>query len=133
MDNTIKTKLQYDHAANEGKKEQVLKVEGEERKFASKSEMFKYMYDMGATVGDISAITKCHYSFVYGVISSCRTIQKQEQDSKSDKIRAMVDKGMTPGAIAKELNSNYSFVHSVVTKYKKQLTQTAVAGGENNG
>lgn len=87
-------------------------------KGASKSDLFRQMYDGGMTVGDISKVTESHYSFVYGVISSSRELEKKEGESKSDIIRKMAAEGKTAGQIAKELNSNYSFVHSVVKKYK---------------
>jgi transposase len=102
----------------------VFTVDGTAMTVASKSEMFKFMYDAGMSVAEISKIVGSHYSFVYGVISSSREMEKVEKDSKSDKIRKLVDAGKTPGEIAKELNSNYSFVHSVVKKYKAELTKT---------
>lgn len=98
---------------------------GQEYKFEHKSDMFRQLFDMGLTVGDISAVTGSHYSFVYGVISSSRTIEKKEGTSKSDLIRSMAEEGKTAGQIAKELNSNYSFVHSVIKKYKQELLKKA--------
>lgn len=91
-----------------------------------KSDLFRQMYDQGMNVGDISKVTDCHYSFVYGVISESREIVKKEGESKSDKIRSLVDQGKSAGEIAKELNSNYSFVFSVVKKYKKDSEKKVI-------
>lgn len=125
MTQEIKNKFHYDVEAYSGSKEQKLMVNETEQPFSSKSEMFKFMYDEGATIAEISALTKCHYSFVYGVISSSREIVKTSGSNKSDDIRKFVDAGKTPGEIAKLLNSNYSFVHSVVKKYKAELAKVA--------
>lgn len=94
-------------------------------KGVSKSQMFKELYDSGISVGDISKITECHYSFVYGVISESREIVKKDTVSKSDTIRQMYENGMTTGEISKKLNSNYSFVFSVIKKYKKDKEKLA--------
>lgn len=102
-------------------------MDGKEHKFESKSKMFQAMFDLGMTVGEIAKVTKAHYSFVYGVISSTREIEKKVGDSKSDKIRELAEAGKTPGQIAKELNSNYSFVHSVVKKYNLEKAKAAEA------
>jgi transposase-like protein len=108
-------------------KETVMREQFEEKvlKGISKSDLFREMYDGGLTVGDISKITECHYSFVYGVISSSRELEKKEGESKSSVIRRMVDEGKNPGQISKELNSNYSFVFSVVKKYKMEKEKEA--------
>lgn len=107
---------------NLNEKELLMKQEFETSvtKGVSKSQLFKDMYDQGITVGDISKITESHYSFVYGVISSSRELEKKPTESKSDVIRKMVDEGKNPGEISKILNSNYSFVFSVVKKYKSE-------------
>lgn len=91
-----------------------------ELQFNSKSDMMRYLYDNKMSVADIQRFLNCHYSFVYGVISSSREIIKNTEKSKSDIIREMSAQGKTVGQIAKELNSNYSFVFSVVKKYKSQ-------------
>lgn len=103
----------------------LVSLDGKEQKFEHKSDMFRFLYDSGMSVGEISKFTGSHYSFVYGVISSSREITKKEGISKSDVIRDLAAKGMTAGQIAKELNSNYSFVHSVVKKYRSEQAAKA--------
>lgn len=98
--------------------EKSLKDNNKVMNFQSKSEMMRYLYDEKMSVADIQRFMNCHYSFVYGVISSSRTIEKDAKESKSDIIRKMYDDGKKVGEIAKELNSNYSFVFGVVKKYK---------------
>lgn len=94
-------------------------VNGEQHNFESKSKMFLFLYDQGMSVGEISALSSNHYSFVYGVVSAQRKIETRGTGtSKSDEIRGLFDQGLTPGQISHELNSNYSFVHSVIKKYK---------------
>lgn len=94
--------------------------------FKSKSELFKFLYESGLEINEISKLTGSHYSFVHGVIDRKCQRRKANKTSKSDLIRNLSDSGMTPGEIAKELNSNYSFVFSVVKKHvsnKKESKQ----------
>lgn len=114
-------RVQFESKRFEKVSEKVLrdKVENKEIEFQSKSEMMRYLYDNEVSIADIQRFMNCHYSFVYGVISSSREIKKETKDSKSDTIRKMFDEGKKVGEIAKELNSNYSFVFGVVKKYKE--------------
>lgn len=101
-------------------KKQVVQNDGKPKKYDSKSQVFKELYDLGVDIADISRLTDSHYSFVYGVVSSKCKMRDTNKVSKSDKIRDLADAGKTPGEIAKELNANYSFVFSVVKKHKSQ-------------
>lgn len=92
--------------------------QGDVLNFESKSKMMLDLYDKGVSIADIQRFMSCHYSFVYGVISSHRSIDKVKSESKSDVIRELSDSGLTVGQIAKQLNCNYSFVHTVVKKHK---------------
>lgn len=98
-----------------------LKDDGNVKTFTSKSSMFQYLYENQVSIADIQRFTNCHYSFVYGVISSKNeNVRHEKSTSKSDEIRQLFDTGLTVGLIAKQLNSNYSFVFGVVKKYKEK-------------
>lgn len=98
-----------------------LKDNGVSKSFESKSSMMRYLYDNEVSISDIQRFTNCHYSFVYGVISSSHeTVRHDSVNSKSDEIRTLYQSGLTTGQIAKQLNSNYSFVFGVVKKYKSK-------------
>lgn len=101
----------------------VLKDNGKEMSFTSKSAMMRYLYDNEVSIADIQRAMNCHYSFVYGVISSSREVRHEVTSSKSDEIRKLVDEGKKVGEIAKLLNSNYSFVFGVVKKYNASKEQ----------
>ena len=96
---------------------------GEKREFESKSKMFEYLWkEEGLSVGEISKVSKNHYSFVYGVVEriSEGSIRKVNSVSNSEMFRRMWDEGKSIGEISKELNKNYSFVFSVVDRYRKE-------------
>lgn len=96
--------------------------------FASKSALFKHLFDAGMEVSEIATTCGSHYSFVYGAIkNSGRVIEGRKGASKSDEIRALADQKKTPGEISKLLNSNYSFVHSVVKAHRATQEQQAAA------
>jgi transposase len=108
--NTVKVEFDLE-ALTIGSADQLVKC-------ASKSDLFRKMYDAGMEISEVARECGSHYSFVYGVISASREVRQVSTESKSDKIRDLADLGMTVGAIAKELQSNYSFVFSVVKKHK---------------
>jgi len=100
-------------------------VDGKDKVFKSKSEMFKFLYDEGNYgVGEIAKSTGNRYQFVYSVIDAHTggDIRKASNGgpSKSQMFRDDFDKGLKVGEIAKKHNANYTFVHSVIRKYKLQ-------------
>lgn len=100
--------------------------DGSAVEFDSKSQMFKYLYDVKEmNVGQIAKLVGARYQFVYGIISTHTNgeIRKAVDGgpTKSELFRQDFASGMTVGEIAKKYNANYTFVHTTIRKYKTQL------------
>ena len=104
----------------------VVFTDDKEETFASKSQMFKYLYDnFELTVGEIAKLTGARYQFVYSIMDTYTAgnirSAKSTGPSKSELFREDYLAGLTVGQIAKKHNANYTFVHTTIKKYKLSL------------